>query len=133
MSENKLLRSCDDWKLQCFGGLEVSGRGLIDQVVWKDRGEGEGYRTVSRVSQPRSSSADLVNTSATSTPHLSLSKGVKTPALGHKCWLISFDMNLMNVTHDIKNSMLQNVTPLAVRISGASSYSYGNNPVVSQE
>ena len=42
-------------------------------------------------------------------------------------------MNVMHGTHDIKNSMLQNVTPAAVRISGASSYCYGNQPVVSQE
>jgi len=39
----------------------------------------------------------------------------------------------MNGTYDIKNSMLQNVTPAAVRISGSSSYSFGAQPVVSQE
>jgi hypothetical protein len=42
-------------------------------------------------------------------------------------------MNVTNVKYDIKNSMLQNVTPAAVRISGASFYSYGNQLDVSQE
>jgi len=42
-------------------------------------------------------------------------------------------MNVMNGTYDIKNSMLQNVTPVAVRISDTTSYSYGAQPDVSQE
>jgi hypothetical protein len=42
-------------------------------------------------------------------------------------------MNVMNGTYKIKNSMLQNVAPAIVRISGASSYSYGTQPVVSEE
>jgi hypothetical protein len=63
-----------------LGGLEVSGRGLIDQFVWTGGGEGGGSRTMSRVFQPRSSSANLVNTSATVTSHLSSSNCVKTLA-----------------------------------------------------
>lgn len=36
-------------------------------------------------------------------------------------------MNVMNGTYNIKNNMLQNVTPAAVRISGAAAYSYGTS------
>jgi hypothetical protein len=42
-------------------------------------------------------------------------------------------MNVMNRTYDIKNSILQNVAQAAVRVSCASSYSFGTQPDVSQE
>jgi hypothetical protein len=42
-------------------------------------------------------------------------------------------MNVTNGTYDVKNIMLQNVTLAAVRISGATSYSYGSQPDVSHE